>query len=126
LTLEEKARAVAEAAAHRRASDILLLDLSTLTPVCDYFVLCTGRSTVHVKAIANEIINQMADQGIKPGHVEGLREGSWVLLDFLSVVAHVFTAEAREYYQLEQLWWDAPREEIESLSGLADGFDDAD
>jgi ribosome-associated protein len=126
LTIDEKARAVAEAAAHRRASDVLLLDLRALTPVCDFFVICSGRSSVHVKAIANEIVTQMAEQGVKVGHLEGLAEGSWVLLDFLSVVAHVFTAEAREYYQLEQLWWDAPREEIESLAGLADGFDDAD
>lgn len=97
-----------------------MLDLRSLTSVCDYFVLCTGRSTVHVKAIADEIVNRMAEQGVKVGHVEGLSEGRWVLLDFLSVVAHVFTAEAREYYQLEQLWWDAPREEVESVAGAVD------
>jgi ribosome-associated protein len=120
LTIEERAHAIAEAAAHRRAQDILLLDLRSLTSVCDHFVLCTGRSTVHVKAIADEIVDRMAEQGVKVGHVEGLAEGRWVLLDFLSVVAHVFTAEAREYYQLEQLWWDAPREELESVAGAVD------
>ncbi len=115
MTVEERARAVAEAAAHRRASDLLVLDLRSLTSVCDFFVICSARSSVHAKAIADEIVNQMAEQGVKAGHLEGLAEGSWVLIDFLSVVAHVFTAEAREYYQLEQLWWDAPREEIPSV-----------
>jgi ribosome-associated protein len=129
LTIEEKAHAIAEAAAHRRAADIIILDLRALTSICDYFVICTGRSPVHVKAVADEIARTMAEGGSKPGHIEGLSEGRWVLLDFLSVVAHVFTGEAREYYQLEQLWWDAPREEVASTivtpSGTADPFDEA-
>lgn len=109
----ERARAIAEAALHRRGSDVLILDMRELTPMCDYFVLCTGRSSVHVGAVAAEIVDQMKQRGVNPGHVEGRREGRWVLLDYLSVVAHVFTEEAREYYGLERLWADAPRERVE-------------
>lgn len=108
----ERALALARAALKRRATDVVILDLRKLTPICDYFVICTGRSTIHVGAVADEMAEALSEHGVQPGHIEGRKEGRWVLLDYLSVVAHVFTQEAREYYGLERLWADAPREEI--------------
>ena len=110
MTPKELARAIAEAALRRKAEDVVTLDMRNLMPLCDYFVICSGRSTTHVQAIAEEIIERMEEQGVRVGHVEGLPEARWVLLDYLDVVAHVFTPEAREYYALEQLWADAPAE----------------
>ena len=112
LDARERAYALARAAIKRRATNVVILDVRKLTPICDYFVLCTGRSAVHVGAVADEMVEELLEQGVRPGHVEGRREGRWVLLDYLSVVAHVFTQEAREYYALERLWADAPREEV--------------
>ena len=97
----------------RKAEDVVILDMRNLMPLCDYFVICSGRSTTHVQAIAEEIVERMEEQGVRVGHVEGLPEARWVLLDYLDVVAHVFTPEAREYYALEQLWADAPAEWID-------------
>lgn len=108
----ERAYALARAALKRRAMNVVILDVRKLTPICDYFVICTGRSTIHVGAVADEMTEALSEHGVQPGHVEGRKEGRWVLLDYLSVVAHVFTQEARDYYGLERLWADASREEI--------------
>jgi ribosome-associated protein len=108
----ERALAIARAAIERRAADVLILDMRDLTAICDFFVLCTGRSPVHVQAIAEQIQDFLKAQGGRAGHVEGRAEGRWVLLDCLSVVVHVFTEEAREYYGLEKLWGDAPSQVV--------------
>jgi ribosome-associated protein len=93
---------------------VVVIDMHKLTPMCDFFVICSGKSEVHVRAISEEIDTRMRERGVKPAHIEGLSDGRWVLMDYLSVVTHVFTPEAREYYDLEHLWADAPRETLES------------
>ncbi len=94
------------------------MEMQDLTPVCDFFVICSGRSPVHVKAIAEEIDERLREQGARAVHMEGVPEGRWVLMDYLSVVVHIFTPEAREYYGLEHLWADAPREAVLDEPGL--------
>ena len=90
---------------------MLLLDLRSLTPATDYFVIASGESDVQVKAIAERIEERLkVEKGIRPWHVEGLRHGRWVLLDYVDFVVHVFHHEARSYYDLERLWADAPVE----------------
>ncbi|MBC7287980.1 MAG: ribosome silencing factor [Armatimonadetes bacterium] len=113
MTPKELAAAIARAALRRRAENVVILDMRSLIPLCDYFLICSGRSAIHVQAIAEEIVQRLEEQGVEVGHVEGLPEARWVLLDYLDVVAHVFTPEARDYYALEQLWADAPAEKIE-------------
>jgi ribosome-associated protein len=93
-----------------KAVDLVVLDLSGVSAFTDAFVIATGRSDRQVKAIHDAIHQGMKDQhAMLPSHVEGLRESSWVLLDYGDVVVHVFTPATREYYRLEALWGDVPR-----------------
>lgn len=107
----ERALRIAEAADERRAENIVILDMRGLTTICDYFVICNGRSRLHVEAIAEEVEDQMSALGIEPRHVEGIPDSSWVILDYLDVVVHAFEPEARRFYNLEGLWGDAVRVE---------------
>jgi ribosome-associated protein len=75
----------------------------------DYFIIASGNSDVQVKAIADHILEELNEQGTRAQHAEGLRGGRWVLLDYIDFVVHVFHPQARSFYQLENLWGDAPR-----------------
>ena len=109
----ELAKVAAHAADDKKATDIVLLDLSTMTDVCDYFLICTGANPRQVDAIVDEVRQKVsANCGASPLSCEG-REGlSWVLVDYGSVVVHVFKPETRDYYRLETLWADAPRVDL--------------
>jgi ribosome silencing factor RsfS/YbeB/iojap len=82
----------------------VMLDISKLSIISDFFVICSGTSDRHVKAIAREVDEKLGDQGIEPMNVEGLNEGEWVLMDYADVVVHIFIPATRENYRLEQLW----------------------
>ena len=109
----ELAKVAAYAADDKKATDIVLLDLSSKTDVCDYFLICTGANPRQVDAIVDEVREKVsANCGLSPLSCEG-REGlSWVLIDYGSVVVHVFKPETRDFYRLEALWGDAPRVEL--------------
>lgn len=110
---QQAARLAAELASEKKGDDIVILDLRRFEIGCDYFVLVTGNSDPHVRAIADWIVEQMANRhGARPWHVEGLTYGRWVLLDYVDWVVHVFRADTRAYYMLEHLWGDAPRETL--------------
>jgi ribosome-associated protein len=100
---------VAKAAAAKKAHDIIVIDMRRIPTVADYFVIASGRSTTQVGAIKDNIAKKMAETGERLWHVEGEREGLWVLLDYGDVVAHVFYEETRRFYELERLWGDAPQ-----------------
>ena len=104
----ELAIAAARAAASKNARDILVLDVSELIVITDYFVIASGGSDRQVKTVAEEIERSVAGLGVKPVRREGESEGRWFLLDFVDFVAHVFRDQEREYYGLERLWRDAP------------------
>jgi len=93
----------------KKGEDIVVFDLRDLSPITDYFVISTGLSDVHVKTIAEHIMKSES-----PQHAEGLEAASWVLLDFIDVIVHVFSKDAREFYGLERLWGDAPVVEYKS------------
>ena len=113
MTPEDLVHAITELASDRKAEDIVQLDLRGIIGYTDYFVICTGRSDRQVKAIHDAIHEGMkAQYRVFPERVEGLTHGSWVLMDYLDVVVHVFTPETREYYRLEQLWGEAPTEAV--------------
>jgi ribosome-associated protein len=105
-------RAAAEAAASKKAVDMVGLDLSALDGVADYFLICSGSSEPQVKAIAEAVEDQLRELGARPWHVEGREFRRWVLLDFVDVVVHVFHEKTREYYLLERLWGDARRVDL--------------
>jgi len=103
-----------ELAKDRKGTDMVLLDLHGLSNATDYFLLINGTSDTHVRAIADHIIDELRKEGMKADHIEGLRSGRWVLIDYIDFVVHVFHPTAREFYQLERLWGDAPSSSIQS------------
>jgi ribosome-associated protein len=103
-----RATRVARAAFEMKAERLVALDVRALTSYADTFVLMTGRSDRHVRAIADSIIESFKAEGEKPLGVEGHDEGRWILIDLGDVIAHVFQSDVREEYDLERLWSDAP------------------
>ena len=95
-----------KAADLKRAEDILAYDVSKMTPLADYYMICHGNSGRQVEAITNEIIDQVESIGGVLRQLEGKSKGSWMLIDFGDLVVHVFTEEDREFYQVEKLWLD--------------------
>ncbi|HST03383.1 MAG TPA: ribosome silencing factor [Chloroflexia bacterium] len=104
LEANELAHKIVEIAEDRKAEDIVLLDIHKLSIIADYFVICTGTSDRHVKAIANELDEKLGEMDINPVHVEGLSDAKWVLMDYNYVLVHIFDRETRDFYKLEQLW----------------------
>jgi len=102
-----------ETVAEMKGRDLVLLDLRGLSDATDFFLLASGTSDLHVRAIAERIIDELRDDRVRPGHVEGLRAGRWVLIDYIDFVVHVFHPGARDFYQLERLWGDAPAHHLE-------------
>jgi ribosome-associated protein len=104
----ELAHAIVNAAADKKATDIVMLDLRKVALIADYFVLCDGQSSRQLRAISNAIAESLKELGERPLRIEGTPESGWMLLDFGAVVAHVFSPELRAYYDLESLWKEAP------------------
>ncbi|MGG2095378.1 ribosome silencing factor [Bacillus sp. S13(2024)] len=102
----------ARAADDKRAEDIVVLNLQGISPLADYFVICHGNSDKQVQAIAREIKEQAHEVQIDVKRMEGFEEARWVLVDLGDVVVHVFHKDERDYYNLERLWGDVPREDI--------------
>jgi len=100
----ELARAVVEIAEDRKAEDIVMLDIRKVSIIADYFVICTGTSDRHVKAIAREIDEKLGKAGVNPINVEGMNDAKWVLMDYGPVLVHIFDETTRDFYRLEQLW----------------------
>ncbi|MCC7492094.1 MAG: ribosome silencing factor [Fimbriimonadaceae bacterium] len=107
------ATGLATAALLGKAEDPVLLDVAGLTLLADYFLICSGTSDRHVRALAERVEDAGRELGDKPLHREGVNEGRWVLIDFGDVVVHLFDAAHREKYRLEDLWHDAPRVAVE-------------
>ncbi|MFO7894684.1 MAG: ribosome silencing factor [Longimicrobiales bacterium] len=104
---DEVARAM-ELAGDRKGRDITVLDLRGLSSATDFFLIVTGTSDIHVRAVAGYVMDELKREGVRPDHVEGVQGGRWVLIDYIDFVVHVFHPAARDFYQLEQLWGDAP------------------
>ena len=96
-----------KAAMGMKAIDLVVLDISKLTSIADSFIICSGRSSRQVAAIAEFICIELKKQGIKPLSIEGMQEGHWVILDYGRVIIHIFHQPVREFYDLEGLWSDA-------------------
>lgn len=99
-------------ALERKASDVLALDLRGISSATDFFLIGSGTSDIQVRSIAEHVIEELEEQGLRPQHVEGMDRARWVLLDYIDFVVHVFHPSAREFYKLETLWGDAPRREF--------------
>ena len=100
----ELAHRIVEIASDKKGNDIVMLRMAELTTMADFFVICSGRSDRQVAALSGAIVDELRDEGIRPLGVEGRDSSRWVLLDFGTVIVHVFAPEEREYYGLERLW----------------------
>ena len=114
LELPSTLERASELAADRKAADMLVMDLRGISNATDYFLVASGTSDMHVRAIAEHIIEELKKEGVRASHVEGLRTGRWVLIDYIDFVIHVFHPAARDFYQLERLWGDAPTLALEA------------
>ncbi|MCI5566536.1 MAG: ribosome silencing factor [Veillonellaceae bacterium] len=113
MTPKETSLLAAKAASEKKASDIVIMEMTELTSTTDYFVISSANTATQVRAIADNVEEKLAEAGKEMLHEEGHREGEWILLDFGDVVVHVFRQDAREFYALEQLWADAKLETYE-------------
>lgn len=115
LTPYEMAEIAVKALDSRRAKEIRMLKTTDVTSLADYFVICSGTSNTQIKALTEAVEEAMKNAGEMPDHIEGHREGTWVLSDYGCLVVHIFSPEAREFYDLERLWVDAEDVDISSI-----------
>lgn len=115
MTPKEMALLLVRALDSKKGQDILLLETDGLTTLSDYFVLCTGTSAPQLKALADAAEKSMKENGMLPHHVEGHRGGTWILQDYGDVVLHLFSPEAREFYDLDRLWQDAKKVDLSDV-----------
>jgi ribosome-associated protein len=119
----EKALLISRFALDKKAYDLVLLEVSEVTSIADYFIICSGRSDRQVQSIAQGIEQDLGKEGIKPLSVEGQSRCQWLLMDFTDVIVHVFFQPVREFYDLEGLWSHAPRVDLpEPYSTLVNQF----
>ena len=120
LTALEQARRIAGLVQDKLAEDVVILDMRPACSYTDFFVICSGRNARQTKAIWDEVHERLKHDGrVLPQRVEGASERSWIVGDYLDVVLHVFTPEARDYYRLEDLWGDVPSVSVEAASATA-------
>lgn len=111
----ELARLCGRTALDKKAEDLLILDVRRISSFADYFVIMSGRSTRHVQSLASIIEGELRNKRVSAALSEGMGEGLWVLLDYHDVVVHIFYRETRGFYDLEGLWHDAPRVDVDEL-----------
>lgn len=115
--LPAEVRRAGEAALERKALGVLALDLRGISTATDVFLVASGTSDIQVRAVAEHVVEELKKDGTRPNHVEGMEGGRWVLLDYIDFVVHVFHQQARDFYQLETLWGDAPQVVFEDDAG---------
>jgi ribosome-associated protein len=98
-----------EIALGKKAEDAIILDVRNVSSVADFFLICTGTSEPHLKAIADEIARRLRDEGMRPRHRDGYPPSRWIVMDYNDVLVHIFHPELRQRYSLEELWGDAKR-----------------
>ena len=113
----DQARTIAALAQEKLGRDVVILDMQPVCAYTDYFVVVTGGNPRQTKAIWDEVhVRMKKDHGLLPRSADGEQEATWIVADFVDVVLHVFTPEAREFYRLEELWDDVPHEAVEAAT----------
>ena len=111
----EQSILTAKAISSKKGLNIKLIEIGDISSLADYMVIATGTSSTHVKAIADEVEYQLDEAGISVSHIEGYRSNSWILLDYVDVIVHIYSDEAREFYDLERLWQDGKEIDISDI-----------
>jgi ribosome-associated protein len=104
------------AAEDKKATDVVALDLRKAAGFTDFFVICSGSNPRQIRAIADSVMAALAEDGVKPAHVEGYERSEWVLVDYFDFIVHIFAPETRLFYGLERLWGNAERVEVRATS----------
>ena len=112
LTGTDLVERITEVASDKKAIDIVVLDVRDIVGYTDFFVICSGNTERQTKAIYDGVYDELKRGGVLPRRVEGERQATWILMDYLDCVVHVFTPDARAYYRLEQLWGEAPARQV--------------
>lgn len=115
MTVQEILNISVKALDDKKAVDILALEVSGITTLCDYMVIAEGTSSTQVKALADEVEERLKKAGAYPPRKEGYEYGNWILLDYIGIVIHIFYSETRKFYSLERLWQDGKRLDISEL-----------
>ena len=105
-SIKEQAEALKTLLEDKKAEDAVLLHVADRTIIADYFIICSGRSSTHVKALCDEVEDSMKDLGLELLRIEGYNEGRWIVMDFASILLHIFCPDERQYYNMERLWSD--------------------
>ena len=103
---QNDAQRISELMIEKKALDIIIIDVRKITTLTDFFVVCTSNSQPQTRAITDHINQKMKEEGVKSWHIEGYEHLDWVLIDYVNIVVHIFSKDAREYYELERLWAD--------------------
>lgn len=114
MTSLEKAKNIAKILDKKKAIDIVGIETKELTVMSDYFIIASGTSNTHVRALADEVDDEMEKLGVEVDHIEGRATG-WILLDYNDVLVHIFQPESRQYYNIERLWNDAARVDLSDV-----------
>ena len=96
----------------KKGQNIKVLDLEELTPIADYFILVTGNNSSQISAIQDNVYKKLGENGYKPSRVEGIRNSTWVLMDYNDIIIHIFSPDDREFYNLDHIWKDAKTVEL--------------
>jgi ribosome-associated protein len=113
--MKDSLKIALKAADDKKAHDIVILDISHIASFASYFLFCSGESSRQIQAIADEVGARMKASGFKPSHIEGYRNAEWILMDYMDLVVHIFSRNARAYYDLERLWRDGKKLEVKKL-----------
>lgn len=124
MTQDEMLRTIIKTLDNKKAESIKAIKITDLTILADYFVIANGTSTTHTKTLAEEVEYQLSQNGVEPNRTEGYNGSSWVILDYGDIVVHVFYKETRDYYQLERLWADGEKIDIERFLMEGDQIED--
>ena len=115
MTTYEQAVEMIKALDSKKADDIKMFEITEVSSLCDYMIIASGQSSTKVKALAEEVEYKLDEAGISVSHIEGHRNESWILLDYVDIIVHVFSDEAREYYNLERLWQDGKEVDLSEI-----------
>ena len=120
MEVEAILKLAANALNSKKAKQLRALKIDDLTAFCEYFVIATATSSTHVRALADEVEDRLKESGVLPHHIEG-RSTGWIVLDYNSVIVHVFTPSEREFYGLDSMWSDGTEIELENILDEAEG-----
>jgi len=113
LSSEKLAERIGEILYMKKGEKIEIYDLREATDITDFFVVCSGESEIHTRALCDAVLEELEREGIREHHVEGYEHAHWILIDYIDVIVHIFLPPEREYYDFERIWGDVPKRRLD-------------